>query len=82
MTCVIVGADSAEVSDRVRRVADRSGIDPDAVPESWVVGTIEQAAERFGTLAEAGVSRVMCQHLLHEDAGAVALIAEVAARLG
>jgi F420-dependent oxidoreductase-like protein len=82
MTCVIVGADSAEVSDRVRRVADRSGIDPEAVPESWVVGTLEQAAERFGTLAEAGVSRVMCQHLLHEDAGAVALIAEVARRLG
>ena len=81
MTCVIVGADSDEVRDRVRRVADKTGIDPNAVPESWVVGTVEQAAERFGTLAEAGVSRVICQHLLHEDAGAVALLAEVARAL-
>ena len=81
MTCVIVGRDPGDVRDRARRVADKTGTDPDSPPESWVVGTIEQAVERFGTLAEAGVSRVMCQHLLHEDAGAVALIAEVAAGL-
>jgi F420-dependent oxidoreductase-like protein len=81
MTCVIVGADGDDVRDRVRRVADKTGMDPDAVPESWVVGTVDAAAERFRSLAEAGVSRVMCQHLLHEDAAAVALIAEVARAL-
>ncbi len=78
MTGVIVGADAGEVRERVGRVADKTGIDPDAPPESWVVGTIEEAADRFRALAEAGVSRVMCQHLLHEDAGAVALLAKAA----
>jgi alkanesulfonate monooxygenase SsuD/methylene tetrahydromethanopterin reductase-like flavin-dependent oxidoreductase (luciferase family) len=81
MTCVIIGADADDARDRVRRVADKTGADPEAVPESWVVGTVDEARERFRELAEAGVSRVMCQHLLHEDAGAVALIAEVARAL-
>ncbi len=81
MTCVIVGSGSGEVRDRLRRVAEKTGVDADAVPESWVVGTVEEATERFGQLAQAGVSRVMCQHLLHEDAGAVALLAKVARAL-
>jgi F420-dependent oxidoreductase-like protein len=81
MTCVIVGADRGDVGDRVRRVADRTGTDPDALPGTWVVGTVDEAAERLSALAEAGVSRVMCQHLLHEDAAAVALIADVARKL-
>jgi F420-dependent oxidoreductase-like protein len=81
MTCVVVGADADDVRERVGRVADKTGLDPDALPESWVVGTVEEASEQFGRLAEAGVSRVMCQHLLHEDTGAVALIAEVARAL-
>jgi alkanesulfonate monooxygenase SsuD/methylene tetrahydromethanopterin reductase-like flavin-dependent oxidoreductase (luciferase family) len=85
MTCVIVGADSDDVRDRVRRVADKIGADGEQLfsdpPAPWIVGTVEQAAERMAELAEGGVSRVMCQHLLHEDAGAVALLAQVAAQL-
>jgi alkanesulfonate monooxygenase SsuD/methylene tetrahydromethanopterin reductase-like flavin-dependent oxidoreductase (luciferase family) len=85
MTCVIVGADRDEVRERVGRVADKIGADGEALlrdpPEPWVVGTVDEVAERFAALAEAGVGRVMCQHLLHEDAGAVALLAEVAGRL-
>jgi F420-dependent oxidoreductase-like protein len=84
MTCVIVGGDEDEVRERAWRVADKIGADGEKLfsdpPAPWIVGTVEQAAERFQELAEAGVSRVMCQHLLHEDADAVALLAEVASR--
>jgi alkanesulfonate monooxygenase SsuD/methylene tetrahydromethanopterin reductase-like flavin-dependent oxidoreductase (luciferase family) len=86
MTCVIVGGDEDEVRERVRRVADKVGGDGEQLfsdpPTPWIVGTVEQAAERLHELAEAGVSRVMCQHLLHEDADAVALLAGVASRQG
>jgi F420-dependent oxidoreductase-like protein len=85
MTCVIVGADSGDLRDRVRRVADKIGADGDELferpPAPWVVGTVEQAGERMRELAEAGVSRVMCQHLLHEDDGAVTLLGELNSRL-
>jgi alkanesulfonate monooxygenase SsuD/methylene tetrahydromethanopterin reductase-like flavin-dependent oxidoreductase (luciferase family) len=85
MTCVIVGADSDEVSDRVRRVAERVGANADELlrhpPDPWVVGTVEEAASQLSALRDAGVSRVMCQHLLHDDAGAVALLGELASRL-
>jgi alkanesulfonate monooxygenase SsuD/methylene tetrahydromethanopterin reductase-like flavin-dependent oxidoreductase (luciferase family) len=43
-------------------------------PSSWVVGTLEDAAEQIVALREAGVHRLMCQHLLHNDLDAVALI--------
>src|SRR5436305_1892308 len=55
MTCAIIGADAAEVRDRVRRVADKQGADGAALmsdpPAPWVVGTIEETTERFGALA-------------------------------
>jgi hypothetical protein len=35
---------------------------------------VAQAAEQLGALRDAGVSRVMCQHLVHEDLDAVQLI--------
>jgi alkanesulfonate monooxygenase SsuD/methylene tetrahydromethanopterin reductase-like flavin-dependent oxidoreductase (luciferase family) len=43
-------------------------------PAGWVVGTVDAAAEQLAALREAGVKRVMCQHLVHEDLDAVALI--------
>jgi alkanesulfonate monooxygenase SsuD/methylene tetrahydromethanopterin reductase-like flavin-dependent oxidoreductase (luciferase family) len=58
------------------------GDDPKAFaadpPAGWVVGTLEEAAEQLMALRDAGVSRVMCQQLLHEDLEAVALLAELA----
>ena len=39
-------------------------------------------AERLGVLRDAGVARVMCQQLLHEDLDHVALIGELAPMLG
>ncbi len=78
MTAVVVGADQRELRDRVRRLGERIGRDGDALlrepPAGWILGTVEQAAEQLAKLADSGVSRVMCQHLLHDDLDAVALL--------
>ena len=79
MTSVLVGADAAELRDRARRLAALLGdTDGEALvnspPAGWIVGTVEQATEQLGALRDAGVSRVMCQHLLHGDLDAVALL--------
>ncbi len=78
MTGVIVGIDADDLRERVARVSARSGADPERFlaqpPEGWIVGTVEDAAEQLNDLADAGVSRVMCQHLAHEDLDFVALL--------
>jgi F420-dependent oxidoreductase-like protein len=80
MTGVLVGRDRGELRDRAALLAERAGdgADPDAFLASlappWIVGTIDEAAEQLGALRDAGVARVMCQQLLHEDLDAVALI--------
>jgi F420-dependent oxidoreductase-like protein len=78
MTGVVVGSDASELRERVGRVAAKMGSDPDALldspPPGWVLGTVESAAEQLAALAAAGVSRVMCQHLAHDDLEAIALI--------
>ena len=93
MTGVVLGADAAELRDRASRLAARNLLsrvrgddDADAFladpPAGWVVGTIDDAVQQLMALREAGVSRVMCQHLLHDDLEAVALLGdEVAPRL-
>jgi F420-dependent oxidoreductase-like protein len=78
MTGVVVGADRAELEARVRRLCAKQGSDPQAFlerpPAGWVVGTREEAVAQFTALREEGVSRVMCQHLVHEDLDAVELL--------
>jgi F420-dependent oxidoreductase-like protein len=86
MTAVVVGVDQAEVADRLRRLAEKTGADADQLranpPPAWIVGTLDAAAEQLAALRDAGVSRVMCQHLLHDDLDAVALLgAELPPRL-
>jgi alkanesulfonate monooxygenase SsuD/methylene tetrahydromethanopterin reductase-like flavin-dependent oxidoreductase (luciferase family) len=80
MTGVVVGADEAELRGRVDRLAARTGFDASSLlhdpPAGWIVGTVERCAEALRALGDAGVSRVMCQHLLHDDLDAVALIGE------
>ena len=78
MTGVVVGADEADLRDRAARLTERTGL-PDVSaepPAGWIVGTIDAAAEQLAALRDAGVSRVLCQHLLHDDLDAVALIGE------
>jgi F420-dependent oxidoreductase-like protein len=80
MTGVVIGADESDLRDRVGRLARRIGGDRDELLRSpasgWIVGTVEAAAEQLRALGDAGVSRVMCQHLLHDDLDAVALLGE------
>jgi alkanesulfonate monooxygenase SsuD/methylene tetrahydromethanopterin reductase-like flavin-dependent oxidoreductase (luciferase family) len=82
MTGVLVGRDASELRDRARRLLARIGAGDDAdsflaePPHGWIVGTVEQAIEQLSLLREAGVSRVMCQQLLHEDLDAVALLGD------
>ena len=78
------GADAWDLGDRIASLTAKRGGDAAAFaadpPSGWVVGTLEQAAEQLTRLRDAGVSRVMCQHLLHEDLEAVALLGELAQR--
>ena len=87
MTSLLVGADHPELRDRATRLLERLGAGGDTErflaepPGGWLVGIVEQVAERLAALREAGVSRVMCQQLLHDDLDAVALLGEQLAPL-
>jgi F420-dependent oxidoreductase-like protein len=77
MTGWLVGEDGSELLDRAGRLAEQRGESGGAesflasLPESWIVGTLDEAVERLRVLAAQGVERVMLQHLLHRDLGAV-----------
>jgi F420-dependent oxidoreductase-like protein len=78
MTAVIAGANENDLQERVRRVARVRGETADALmaepPPGWVIGLVGQVAEHLRALREAGVSRVMCQHLAHDDLEFIALL--------
>jgi alkanesulfonate monooxygenase SsuD/methylene tetrahydromethanopterin reductase-like flavin-dependent oxidoreductase (luciferase family) len=80
MTALIAGSDAAELRDRVRRLLDKVGMESSPEdflaepPQGWLIGTVDQVVEQLDALREAGVSRVMCQQLLHDDLEAVALL--------
>jgi alkanesulfonate monooxygenase SsuD/methylene tetrahydromethanopterin reductase-like flavin-dependent oxidoreductase (luciferase family) len=79
MTGCLLGESDTEVRDRARRLMERTGQDGEVdawlegLRDEWLVGTVEQVAERLSTYAEAGVERVMLQHQLHDDLDMVAL---------
>jgi len=80
MTGCLLGRDEAEVRDRAARLHASSGQDGDldawldGLRAEWIIGTPEQAGERLAAYAEAGVSRCMLQHQLHDDLDMVALM--------
>jgi F420-dependent oxidoreductase-like protein len=80
MTGWLVGADQGEVTDRARRLAEWRGAGDDGkaflveLRDSTIVGTVPEALDRLAELERAGVTRVMAQHLLHRDLGAIELI--------
>ncbi len=82
MIGTVLGADAADLEDRARRVAGRIGSERDALlrepPSGWVVATVDDAAEQFAAYRDAGLHRVMCQTLVHDDLDAVALIGRLA----
>jgi F420-dependent oxidoreductase-like protein len=79
MTGVLVADDEAELRDRARQRAEKMGTEADFVadpPAGWIVGTVEAAAEQLLALRDAGVSRVLCQHFVHQDLEMVRLLGE------
>ncbi len=86
MTGFLVGADEGELRDRAARLGERIGSTADALlddpPEGWILGTTDRAAEQLAALRDAGVHRVMCQNLLHDDLDVLALIAQLAPGVG
>lgn len=89
MTGVLLGRDDRDVARRVGAVMERSNAQGttenwiDAMRGGgWIIGTVPHAVDHLGRLGEAGVTRVMAQHQLHEDTDMVALLGEVAARAG
>jgi F420-dependent oxidoreductase-like protein len=77
MTGWLAGEDRAELLDRAGRLAEWRGQGGGAedfladLPASWLAGTLDELTPRLDELAEAGVERVMLQHLLHRDLDAV-----------
>jgi F420-dependent oxidoreductase-like protein len=78
----VVGADRRELEQRASRLMERRGQTGDVgafieeLGKDRIVGTTDQVLERLGEFADAGVERVMLQHLLHDDLEAVALIGQ------
>ena len=85
MIGTVLGADAADLEDRARRVAERTGADAGELlrepPGGWIVATLDQAAERFAAYRDAGLDRVMCQTLVHDDLDAVALVGRLGSQL-
>jgi F420-dependent oxidoreductase-like protein len=81
MTGVLIGRDEGEVRERTRLLNEFRADNPSAGP-AFISGTLDEVAERLGALRDAGVARVMCQQLLHDDLDHVALIGELAPIVG
>jgi F420-dependent oxidoreductase-like protein len=87
MTACVVGRDRAEITERIGRVLAAIG-SHDSVAEvvdarpNWLLGTVDEVAERLRGLEAAGVGRVMLQHLDHADTEMVAVLGELAASMG
>ena len=76
----IVGSDESDLREHVARYVEiydpnssvddvLRGVEPDDL-----VGTVEQVADRLRSYERAGVTRVMLQHLVHEDLAMVDVI--------
>jgi F420-dependent oxidoreductase-like protein len=78
MTAVCVGADESDFRERARRLAELRCVEVDTMLEgardNGVIGTVDEAVERLREYEQAGASRVMLQHLLHDDLEAIELI--------
>jgi F420-dependent oxidoreductase-like protein len=89
MTGWLVGADRDDLRNRAARLSrwkgeGDSGADSLAnVRHGTIVGTVPEAVEQLQALADAGLTRLMGQHLLHRDLDAVQLMGrEVIPALG
>jgi F420-dependent oxidoreductase-like protein len=83
MTTVLVGTDRDDLLRRGDRLGElfydgKSGEEllADKEADEWIAGTIDEAVERLTALADAGVERVMLQHLDHRDIEAIHMFGE------
>jgi alkanesulfonate monooxygenase SsuD/methylene tetrahydromethanopterin reductase-like flavin-dependent oxidoreductase (luciferase family) len=80
MTGCAIGRDEAEARERIRRRLERGGqnVDPEEYKatrgEATILGTVAEARDRLRAYENAGVGRVMLQHLDHTDLEMVELI--------
>jgi F420-dependent oxidoreductase-like protein len=88
MTGGLLGADEDDLRRRAQAAIDRRGQGGSVegwlaeVGDEWIVGTVDQAAERLADYDAAGVSRVMLQHQRHDDLAMIPLLGELARRVG
>jgi 2-methylisocitrate lyase-like PEP mutase family enzyme len=81
----LVGADAGDLERRAERVGAR--VDSDAVTilgefaPVGVTGTLGDALTRLRAYRDAGVDRIMLQHLAHDDLDAIALLPRLAAAM-
>ncbi|HEU5206777.1 MAG TPA: TIGR03560 family F420-dependent LLM class oxidoreductase [Gaiellaceae bacterium] len=80
MTACFVGETRSDVLDRVARFLAVRGGDTDAAAliaersDRWLVGTVDEVAERIEGLRALGVTRVLLQHLNHDDDAMIGLL--------
>jgi alkanesulfonate monooxygenase SsuD/methylene tetrahydromethanopterin reductase-like flavin-dependent oxidoreductase (luciferase family) len=73
MTGCFLGESDADVLERIGRFVSIRGDDADPAAlvaerkDRWLVGTLDEVAGRIAELHELGVSRVLLQHLNHDD---------------
>lgn len=87
MTGCIVGASEADFRARARRTHAAIGAGDfdawlDDLRDAWILGAPEQAADRMGELADAGVTGVLLQHQIADDLEMLdAVMTEIAPRV-
>jgi len=87
MTWFVLGRDEDEFRARVERARsfedDAAPFDEyvDEIRRDWIVGTPDQAVERLSAYADAGVERVVLNHLLYDDLEMLELLPDVMAAL-
>ena len=74
MTGCAVGEDRAALARRLKRLDALAGVHGLPDPDTVIHGTVAEALERLREYADAGVERVMLQHLLPDDLEMVELI--------
>ena len=77
MTSCVVGDDRSELRERLAAFKTVTGRDGPAIS-----GTVDEVATQLRAYEQAGVERVMLQHIAHEDIAMVGELGIVAAQLG
>ena len=82
MTACFVGETEGDVVERMTRFVAIRGGDADAESllaerrDRWLVGTVDEVVERLEGLRALGVTRVLLQHLNHDDDAMVTLVGD------